>query len=358
MKQALSLTRSGVLLALSLIAGPPVHARTEKTPFKVTPGALVISEEEKAIVADPNSGAQHGVILLEETERDDSISGMAKTSYHLRAKIISSEARDLANVEIPFEARSGYLTEWWGRTILPDGTVLDLKKADLKRQDVAEVRGLKATVLKAALPGVVPGCVVDYGYVFRDESFRRFFDVRLQRPWRIQRFRYRWIPVTALGGRYQLRRRTDLSIDVKMEKQSILIEASDLPPVDEEPYMPHTDVVRANVTFYYPWADHTMVADPNLFWDEVAESEEEDLRAFLKKNQAVRETLASMGLRPEAPLEEKLRSAYEWILANISNLSDRTAEEYETAAERDWKKIQNTAEYVLTTRGRSSRDAR
>ena len=125
-----------------------------RTDLRVEPGPQVISAEERAIEPDPSSGAEHAVILLEETDRIEDELRDSRTSYHVRAKILSNEGRDLANVEIPYMARDGVLRRWWGRTILPDGTVRELKEEELDRQSVMKTAWGEVRAMKGALPEI------------------------------------------------------------------------------------------------------------------------------------------------------------------------------------------------------------
>ena len=43
-----------------------------------------------------------------------------------------------ADIEIPFDPRRDRIQKFWARTLLPDGTVLELGQDDLKLQSVAE----------------------------------------------------------------------------------------------------------------------------------------------------------------------------------------------------------------------------
>src|SRR5438093_1066969 len=105
-----------------------------KLDIKIGPGPSVISEEEKAIQADPANGLQDGVVLVDEGEWTENLGMNSDYTYHFRAKILSNEGRDLANIEMPWNMDESGLYEWWGRTILPDGTVLELPKDQFIQQ--------------------------------------------------------------------------------------------------------------------------------------------------------------------------------------------------------------------------------
>src|SRR5262245_14349868 len=65
---------SHALLAfLALTAYARTALPKSKTAIDITPGPSVMSDEEKAIQADPAQRIQHGVILLEEYERNENL---------------------------------------------------------------------------------------------------------------------------------------------------------------------------------------------------------------------------------------------------------------------------------------------
>src|SRR6266850_5937922 len=159
------------------------------------PGPAAISDEEMAIVADPNNGATHGVILLEEWLQDDNAK-IGRTRFHMRAKILSNEGRDLANMEIPLRHKEAELKEWWGRVLTPDGSKTEIPREQLTEKSVIKSARREVRTLNVALPGVEPGTVIDFGYEVRDPVISWATLVPLQRAWPMRRLRYRWIPVT------------------------------------------------------------------------------------------------------------------------------------------------------------------
>ncbi|MFQ5700269.1 MAG: DUF3857 domain-containing protein [Acidobacteriota bacterium] len=317
--------------ALSICALGFASRSVKKAALDIQPGPTVMSPEELAITDDASAGMQHGVILVEETVRDDSGSEV-RLAHHTRAKILSNEARGLADITIPFNSASGSLKKWWGRTIHPDGSVLELGKDELREQTLVKIRGTRVRVLKAALPGVEPGCVIDYGYVLRGGPFFSTSRIHLQRQWPVREFRYQWFPYLSYPSQYFVRRRPNMDFNIMRGKGAVMFEGKNLPLYVDEPWAPPDDVVRAGATLFYEYSRTS--EDPNTFWDDVARGETEGLRAFLKKDKPLEKTLASMQLPPGAPLEEKLQAVYAWLDANIKNRSLLTAEEREKIEEK------------------------
>jgi hypothetical protein len=165
------------IAAMLVIAASVVHAK----PAPIAPGPTVMSPDEIALAADPSRGLEHAAILVEEVLRVDGSIGTELT-VHARAKILSNEGRELANVKIPFVKGSSHLRKWWGRVIFPDGRVLELPQSRLEEQAVLRSDERNVSAMAAALPGVEPGCVIDYGFVIRFDKTPTYLSVGATLP--------------------------------------------------------------------------------------------------------------------------------------------------------------------------------
>ena len=329
-----------ILVTLGVVLGAALAARAaESTKIDIKPGPSEMSAAERAIQPDPASGAEHGVILVEETNRNDDLPGTGHiVGYHLRAKILSPEGRGLGDIEIPVESEYD-LKNWWAKTILPDGKVIDLPQSELKTQSEHESRWGRSKVLKAALPGVVPGCVIDYGYSVRGEGVFRVVRYYMQKDWPIRQLRYRWAPAHTLGAAYVTSHIEGKDVKVSRDGGSVLVTANNMTPVPDEPHMPPKDEVQAMAVFYYTTSD-----EPDHYWDEQAKQTETVMKRFLGNGDAVRNLIEAMKLDPSAPLPAKLQDAYGWIGKNIKNTNLQTAEE---AEEGDSDDAENNIRSVL-----------
>jgi hypothetical protein len=323
MSRGRTLTRVAVLAAVfATTHGPPVSAKND---FKIAPGPAAISQEEKDLAPDAGAGSQHGVILIEEEERDESLGTHTQVSYHLRAKIFSGEGRSLGDIEIPFNTKTGQLKQWWGRVVLPDGTSQTQRQEELKPQTLIRRNGRETRVLKGNLPGVVPGCVIDYGFVYWEAGVYEWTRVELQRIWPVKSFRFRWIPDAKAASKLRTTRTESLQVDVQQSGRAILITGKDLPPVPEEPWMPSDDAVRGIAHLYYV----ERLVELDDFWNSAAKKIDRDARAFVPQGQA-KELVARMNIPPQADLRGKLKAAYDWIASNIASTTMLTSEEEET----------------------------
>ncbi|HXI03785.1 MAG TPA: DUF3857 domain-containing protein [Candidatus Saccharimonadales bacterium] len=337
-----------VLLAWTV----PASAAAEVLSWKGE-GPATMSDEEKAIAADPAKGLEHAVILLVELEDKEDDPAALKISFHLRAKILSPKGRDLGNVEIPYDAERWKIKQWWGRSIQPDGTVLSLPVEKVEEVTLKKMRGRELRTRKAALPGVVPGSVIDYGYVLEQENAKyvdSWWRIRLQWAWPVRELRYIWIPYGRLVNGFVLTRASGLDAKAERYINTVRVLGRNLPPVDEEPYMPPLDNVRAAAWFFYFNKDD----DYKDFWNSKAKIVDERAAAFMHGDKQTRSILAQMNLPESANLEEKLKLAYAWILEKVKIDRTDTSESLSTLTGDTDLKRRTFAEEVVEN-GKGSR---
>lgn len=309
----------------------------------------MIAPDEAALGPGGPLHAEHAIILLEETAREDQVGAGCDLSFHLRAKILAPQGRDLANVEIPAMGPLASLRSWWGRTLLPDGRVLELPKDALRSQTVARVGGHEVAVLRGALPGVVEGAVIDYGWTVRYPFVMPLVRVSLQRDQPVLRMRYRWKPgnVRAL---YRFTKAAAPSVVAEVAGGEIVVSAHDIAPFVEEPYMPPRDQVESAVYLYYAPFD-----DGGDLWGDVARWRDDTVTRFNKSERALRAAIAQMHLPEAAPLRDRLRAVYDWIGANVEHTGLRSAEEAERERN-DARAVLDKAKKVLDARKGDDRD--
>jgi hypothetical protein len=318
-------TLSLAVIAMAMMVCPPAeHARRGG----IEPGPAVMSEEESALEADPAKGIEHALILVEETWRAEDQGTATKTAFHMRAKILSNEGRALANIEIPFPRKGGKLKQFWGRTILPGGTVHELRKDDLDRQVVVKAKRAGVEVAKAALPGVVPGCVIDYGYVLQHRGYYLYERIPLQRSFPILRFEYHWKPYPYMYAASRLSR-TDL-LDVTSDKSrgALHVTGRNLPPVIEEPLMPPDHEVRGALVVYYVSEEFSY----DRFWTQISTFMDLFVLLMTAKPVSVERAMNEMELSGDVDQIEGLMRAYEWIGDNLKRTGLRTFEELQAGS--------------------------
>ncbi len=306
-----------------LLLAPP---RVAAAAAAAGPGPSVMSEAERAIVAEPAKGLEHGVILLEEIVLNEN-QGVAEVRYHRRAKVLSDDGRELANVVVDTH-HDVPLTSFWARTIFPDGRVVEMPRSDLKREVTARRTGAKSIAYKAALPGVVPGCVIDFGFSLSTKDVLSFRKVLIQHRWPTREFRLDWRPTRGLDWGYTVTRVEALAISVERLPTQLIIQGKDLPPVRLEPLMPPLLEVGAVAQLMY--------ADPkgtDNFWRKTSADLESRLTRFAGAKGAAATILGAIPGTAEGPLPQRLKAVYDALAAKVRNTDRPTGED--AAADRD-----------------------
>ncbi len=339
-------------LAILSISFTTVFA-SKPTALEVGPGPIEISAEERAQQSDSEHGIEHAVIFLEETDRNENVGAAATIQfYHMRAKVLSPDGRDIANVTIPFKREE--LKRWWGKVLLPDGKVLDLPITRLDDQSLVERKGRRlASISKAVLPGVVPGAVIDYGYEARSPLNFGSPPIDLQRAYLIKRFRYRWEPrnVGSIAASFALTNGAKpLPLHSTVKNGSVVLEGENLSPLIEEPYSPPEWEISGKLLLYYSVLSGE---DSKEYWRVIGKNFDELVTSSTRKQSVWKNALGQIPLPANADLLRKLRAVYDWLGYNITNSSLQSNEEEELADESDGE-IRRTTSEILEQRKASS----
>jgi hypothetical protein len=270
--------------------------------------------------------------------------------YHLRAKILTNEGRGLADIEVPYVRGEGKIKEWWARTLLPGGGTLELPLEKLEPRTALKAGGFEVRVLRAALPGVVPGAVIDYGFLMRTGPIP-YQRVKLQKEFPVRKVRLRWRPAQGLNGAYRLYA-AGLPITARTEDHAIHVLGDDLPAVVEEPWMPPPTYARGAVTLYY-----VLFGNPLTYWNDQGQAYERVLKEFLGPDKILRDVVDAWKLQPGQPLEEKLAHAYRWVTEHVKD-EDLLAFEDQPASkpEREERSINDRLPNLLRRGQGSERD--
>lgn len=115
------------------------------------------------------------VILLDQarvTLGDNGSMFATEIERETRIRILNERGYSLANISIPYGEHTS-ISRIWARTILPDGRTINLKKDQIFDTNLypdyifySDIR-----VKRFTLPGIEPGCVIEYGW---RENMHRF----------------------------------------------------------------------------------------------------------------------------------------------------------------------------------------
>ncbi len=175
-----------LLLCLGLAWPAAVFAGDDWRP--VDPADLAL----KAPVVEKDADAE---ALFWEVRIDDDPEGDLIFSHYIRIKVFTERGRESqSKIDIPFGKIFGgniRLQNISARTIKPDGSVIELKKGDVFERTLVKSSGLKVKVKSFALPGLEPGCIIEYRWqeVRMDQS-ANYVTLDFQREIPVQRVKY------------------------------------------------------------------------------------------------------------------------------------------------------------------------
>src|ERR1044071_6039418 len=165
-----------LLLALLFFAAAPAHARGDKDWKPVDPAEIALKQP----LVEKDADAE--VLLWEVKVADEAEGGDPRTvlKHYVRIKIYNERGRESQSQVYIFAAKLGgreiKISDIAGRTIKPDGSVVELKKEDIYER-MAERRGdgLKLKAKSFAMPGVEPGSIIEYRWrAVRGEPLRQY----------------------------------------------------------------------------------------------------------------------------------------------------------------------------------------
>src|SRR5947209_2169373 len=143
------------------------------TPAAWCIGFQPISPDELKMTSEPKAPGAAAIILYRQVDRDDR--GLtAHEDVYFRIKILTEEGRKYADVEIPFWKSTGEVINIHGRTIKPDGSIVNFD-GHVYDKSIVKARGVKYMAKTLTLPDVQVGGIIEYYYT-TDFSEHFIFD--------------------------------------------------------------------------------------------------------------------------------------------------------------------------------------
>src|SRR5215204_3662348 len=104
--------------------------------------------------------------LFWEVRMDDNPEGDLIFTHYLRVKVFTERGRESqSKIDLLYGKFGGgeiKIGDIAGRTIKPDGTIVELKKEDIFERTVVKASGVKFKARSFAMPAVEPGCIIEY----------------------------------------------------------------------------------------------------------------------------------------------------------------------------------------------------
>ncbi|MDR3674491.1 MAG: DUF3857 domain-containing protein [Acidobacteriota bacterium] len=305
------------------------HAVSSATVFRP------VNPEELKMTAEPAAPGAPAVILFREVYRDDNVQTGHEDDY-FRIKILTEEGRKYADVEIPYSKDVGDVNSIRGRTIKPDGSIVDFEgKAFTK--SIIKARGVKELAKTFTLPAVQPGCIIEYYYtinlkewslfdshwILSHELYTKAAQFSLK-PYLSDNspYRLRWVGQNLPPGTGQAQAGAD---------QIVRLHAANIPAFQKEDLMPPENEMKSRVDFIY--SEDLPEADLNRFWSKVGKRLNNSMESFVGKRKGMEQAVAEI-VGPNDPPEVKLQKIY----ARVQQMRNTSFETFKTEEERKREK--------------------
>ncbi|HYE14665.1 MAG TPA: DUF3857 and transglutaminase domain-containing protein [Pyrinomonadaceae bacterium] len=250
-------------------------------------------------------------------------------NHYVRIKIFTERGRESqSKIDIyapKISDREIRIKDIAGRTIKPDGTVVELKKEDIFERDVVKMSGLKVKAKSFAMPAVEPGSIIEYRWREVRNGIRGYERFDFSRDIPVQLVRYFIKPygealVDDSGRPVGLRAQTfhgDMTPFVK-ESGWHSTSMTNVPAFREEPRMPPEYEVRPWMLVYYSSDDKPT---PEKVWKAYGRELYEDHKSQMKVSDEIKRTAAEV-VAGAATDDEKLDRLFAFVRSKVKNVDD------------------------------------
>ena len=292
---------------------------------------LPVSPEDLRMTTMAEAPGAPAAYLYKQIDRDDA--HYYQTVY-VRLKILKEEGREYGDVEIPYVKGQDTVRDIEARTLCPDGRIQNFT-GTIFDKPIASERGVKVLAKTLSLPGVQPGCIIEYRYRY-DFPFGWIFDSHwlLSQNLYVREEKFSLTP----AGVYSLRWSwpNGLPPDTRqprLENGRVLLETRAVPAFVSEDHMPPEDQLKYRVDFIYFIAGSQHDDDANIYWPNYGKQRLRDIELFIDRRAAMQKAVAQIVLPGDSP-EAKLRKIYARVQRMRNYTYERQKSEEEVQRER------------------------
>jgi hypothetical protein len=307
---------------------------------------LPITEIDWKISKDSAKGVFEAVMIFEKVFSDESqlIDEECYLTVYRRIKILNARGKTWADVQLPYDSKKSKVTNITGRTILPDGTIFELKNEQILEKDAFKTEEVKIKQKIFSLPGVTDSCIIEYRYEYEMNVPPPFWTAQKDIP--LMEWEYRWKfqkPEKRKGNENNLfliwffgagaspnymwhNSYRDVSIkqipDDENPSEAIFF-VEDLPAFISEPHTASDDAIKSQLVLYYG-----SPMTPTYYWDIISNRLEKEIEDFMN----IPKKLSSIASQfSELPSDaQKIDGIFNWVRSNITHVFDLpTNEDYD-----------------------------
>ena len=276
------------LSILAVLAGTP-PARAEKDWPPLPPEQKTLARP----TVEPDAAAEALLWEVEVDDRLDETGALSIRDHFLRVKVFTQKgAQAWTRHEVDYPRKGVTISDLAARTLRADGTILTMGKKAISDETLVKTSEGSLKRISFALPGVEPGCIVEYRYreyLRTDDVYASTYPFQLDIP--VEKVVYRIRPL-AFPGLYMRQLTFHVATEESQRKGGYYVTtALNLPALASEPDMPPEDQVKAfMVLFYTEEAQKT----PETYWPEVGRTRAERFDAQTKADDRIRSTARTL----------------------------------------------------------------
>jgi hypothetical protein len=241
-------------------------------------------------------------------------------NHYIRIKIFTERGKESqSKIDIQYLGRH-QIKDIAGRTIKPDGSIVELKKDAIFERTVVKLSGAKVQAKSFAMPGVEPGAIIEYRWKeIRPYTLANNLRLHFQRDIPVQSVKYYLKPLQMDRMGMSVMTFNGQNAPMVKEKDGFYSTTmNNVPAFREEPRMPPEDQVRTWMLVYYTSQDKP---DPAKFWADLGQRIFDDVKGKMKPNDEVKKAAATI-IGDAATPEEKLKRLFDFCRYKIKNVSD------------------------------------
>lgn len=259
------------------------------------------------------------VRLLDELEGD---SPRTVLKHYVRIKIFTEHGKETqSKVDITY-LNGWKITDIAARTITPDNKIIELKKEDIFERSIVKSSGSKVKAKSFAMPGVVPGAIIEYRWrEVRNDQIAFYMRLHSQRDVPVRLVKHYIKPLVLNGFTYGMRAQTFHGKNTPFAKEKdgfFSTTSTNVPAFKTEPRMPPEDQVRPWMLVYYS-EDRKLTA--TQYWTEKGKEFHQTFKSSTKVSDEVKKAAAEAAGDATTP-EQKLERLFAFCRAKIKNMSD------------------------------------
>jgi hypothetical protein len=310
-----------LLLAAGIFNAYSARAAADRPP--ITPEDLSLKDNP----AEPGAAAM--TLYREEIINNKDFHDFY-SEHFFRIKIFTDAGKKYADIEIPSTKYFGEVRDIHGKTIHPDGKVVEFEGKVLDKL-LAKAGDAKIQVKTFTLPDVTPGSIIEYAYkVSLPAAYLAPADWPVQDAIYTKRahFVYRPFAGTDASLLWRAMHLDNIKPPHRESDGSWAMDVSDVPGLPEEEYMLPLNEVRGRIEFYYTRERNT--GNVKQYWDTVAKQWADENEKFIGKRASIRDLAQQLSASADSP-ESKLRKLYAraQTIHNFDYDPEKTAQEAE-----------------------------